>query len=90
MLKLSQVLSYRQLFMTVTNTPSSLQAILRQLDPAVPSRAPGAPTNSREAAPAAKTEAVRTAAAEPRVQVPKDATTLNPNAPRGSYLNLVV
>jgi len=78
--------------MTVTNTPSSLQAILRQLDPAVPSRAPGAPTNSREAAaqPATKSAAQRTAAAEPRVQVPKDAATLNPNAPRGSYLNLVV
>lgn len=26
----------------------------------------------------------------PRVQVPKDAATLDPNAPRGSYLNLVV
>ncbi|MEP4378569.1 MAG: hypothetical protein ABJ215_01665 [Alphaproteobacteria bacterium] len=78
--------------MTVSNTPSSLQAILRQLDPAVPSRAPGAAPNSRDAAapPAAKAEAQRTAAAEPRVQVPKDAATLNPNAPRGSYLNLVV
>jgi hypothetical protein len=30
------------------------------------------------------------AAAEPRVQVPKDAATLNPNAPRGTYVNLVV
>jgi hypothetical protein len=78
--------------MTVTNTPSSLQAILRQLDPTVPSRAPGAATNTRDVAapPAAKHEAQRTAAAEPRVQVTKDAATLNPNAPRGSYLNLVV
>ena len=78
--------------MTVTNNPTSLQAILRQLDPAVPSRAPGSATTTREAAtqPAAKTEVQRTAAAEPRVQVPKDAATLNPNAPRGSYLNLVV
>tara|TARA_R110002110_G_scaffold415612_2_gene651576 strand:- start:37640 stop:37876 length:237 start_codon:yes stop_codon:yes gene_type:complete len=78
--------------MSVTSAPSSLQAILRQLDPAVPSRAPGVANNSRDAAvrPEAKPEAQRTAAAEPRVQVPKDAATLNPNAPRGSYLNLVV
>ena len=78
--------------MSVTSTPSSLQAILRQLDPAAPARAPGTTTNARDAAaqPSAKPDVQRTAAAEPRVQVPKDAATLNPNAPRGSYLNLVV
>lgn len=78
--------------MSVTNAPPALQAILRQLDPAVPSHAPGAGANARDAAtpPAGKADPQRSAAAEPRVQVPKDAATLNPNAPRGTYLNLVV
>jgi len=77
--------------MSVTSPPSSLQAILRHLDPAAPARASGVETSGKSAAPpAAKADAQQTAAAEPRVQVPKDAATLNPNAPRGTYLNLVV
>lgn len=74
--------------MAVSGTPSSLQAILSQLDPATP---PG-PVRSESPvrAEAAAREQVRNAAAEPRVNLPKDATTLNPNAPRGTYLNLTV
>lgn len=74
--------------MAVSATPSSLQSILAQIDPASPS-APGrieSPSRAQVAAP----EQTRAAAAEPRVNLPKDATTLDPNAPRGTYLNLTV
>lgn len=72
--------------MSVTNTPSSLQAILRQIE--APASAPAAKPAASQSA--AQPGEQRMAAAEPRVQVPKDAATLNPNAPRGTYLNLVV
>ena len=76
--------------MSVTNTPSSLQAILRQLDPGTPSQPARPAADTRNADAGRADVAQRTAAAEPRVQVPKDAATFNPNAPRGTYVNLGV
>lgn len=74
--------------MAVSGTPSTLQSILSQLDPATPADPPRPEAPARQEAPAR--EPVRNAATEPRVNFPKDATTLNPNAPRGTYLNLTV
>ena len=76
--------------MSVTNTPSSLQAILSHLEPAAPAQ-PARPAPDVRGTEAGRVDGrQQTAAAEPRVQVPKDAATLNPNAPRGTYVNLVV
>ena len=67
-------------------TPTSLKSLLSQIEPA------RANTAARAAQPApAQAERAgpqRTAATDPRVNVPKDAVQLNPNAPRGTYVNL--
>jgi hypothetical protein len=65
--------------MNVTNSTSTLQALLRQLDTAAP-------------APVAKGKSQQIQKAEagaPQV-TPSGQTDFNPNSPRGSYLNIVV
>ncbi|MBT5570176.1 MAG: hypothetical protein HOJ90_03055 [Alphaproteobacteria bacterium] len=69
--------------MTVSGTPTSLQSLLSQLQQATPTQA--APVAQRSAE-----TPVQRAAAEPRVTVPSGTTALDPNAPRGTYLNLKV
>ncbi|MBO6782416.1 MAG: hypothetical protein JJ899_03960 [Alphaproteobacteria bacterium] len=63
-------------------TPASLKSLLSQIEPS-------RPAPSRAAEPA-RPDAARVAKAEERVNVPKDAVRLDPNAPRGTYLNLTV
>lgn len=63
--------------MNVSSTTSTLQALLSQLDTAA-------------AAPAPKPGPVQTAEAPPRQVAPTGKATLDPNAPRGTYLNIVV
>ena len=75
--------------MSVTNAPTSLQAILCQIESPAPAPGAARAASAAKAGPA-PSGPERMAAAEPRVQVPKDAATLNPNAPRGTYVNLVV
>jgi len=74
--------------MSGTITPTSLKSLLSQIEPArantAARAAQPAPAQAERAAPQ------RTAAADPRVTVPKDAVQLNPNAPRGTYVNLTV
>lgn len=73
--------------MAVSGTPTSLQSILSQIQTAKPAAAaPSAPLTTPESTPAAQ----QRAAAEPRVNVPPGTTSLDPNAPRGTYLNLKV
>jgi hypothetical protein len=72
--------------MAVSGTPTSLQSILSQIQTAKPAAvAPAA----RAAADASSVGQQR-AAAEPRVNLPPGTTSLDPNAPRGTYLNLKV
>lgn len=73
--------------MSGTITPTSLKSLLSQIEPAranAPARA-AQPAQAERVAPQQ-----RTAAADPRVNVPKDAVQFNPNAPRGTYVNLTV
>ena len=73
--------------MAVSGTPTSLQSILSQIQTAKPAAtAPAA----RPAAPDIAPTGQQRAAAEPRVNVPPGTTSLDPNAPRGTYLNLKV
>lgn len=74
--------------MSGTITPASLKSLLSQIDPAqpgAPARA-GQPVANEKAAGAPQ----RTANADARVNLPKDAVRLDPNAPRGTYVNLTV
>lgn len=84
--------------MVTSETPSVLQAMLARLDAsaaagkAQPAQAPRAtqaadPVAARNvnARPAAQAVESR-----PQVRIPDDATSLDPNARRGTYLNLVV
>lgn len=73
--------------MAVNGTPTSLQSILSQIQTAKPAAA--TPT-ARAATPDATSLGQQRAAAEPRVNVPAGTTSLDPNAPRGTYLNLKV
>jgi hypothetical protein len=73
--------------MAVSGTPTSLQSILSQIQTAKPAAtAPVARPASDPAAPVSQ----QRAAAEPRVNLPPGSTSLDPNAPRGTYLNLKV
>ncbi len=72
--------------MSGTITPTSLKSLLSQIDPA--KAAP--PSRASQPAEAARGDTARVAKAEERVNVPKDAVKLDPNAPRGTYLNLTV
>jgi len=74
--------------MSVSNTPTALQAILQQIQST--QQAPAQPALTPDEDPSAGGSTAQTANAEPRVQVPQDAATFDPNAPRGSYVNLVV
>ena len=65
--------------MNVTNTTSTLQALLRQLDTAAP--APAVRAKSQQIQ--------KVEASHPQV-TPTGKTDFNPNSPRGSYLNIVV
>ena len=74
--------------MSVSGPTTTLQALLNQIQaPARPTASPrvAAPTT---AAPAAATRHVAQAPAAGAVQ--NGAATPNPNAPRGTYLNIVV
>lgn len=74
--------------MSGTITPTSLKSLLSQIEPAranaTAQAAQPAPAQAERVAPQ------RAAATDPRVNVPKDAVQLNPNAPRGTYVNLTV
>jgi hypothetical protein len=73
--------------MSVSGPVSNLQAILSQIQaPAKP--AAGARVAPQPAAPAATVRAV--AQAQPGGVPQTDPAKLNPNVPRGSYLNIVV
>ncbi len=65
--------------MNVTNTTSTLQALLRQLEPA----APGAPARAKE-------QQIQRAEAGHQQVTPSGKPEFNPNSPRGTYLNIVV
>jgi len=73
--------------MAVSGTPTSLQSILGQIQSAKPLAA--TPFERPAGDPAAPAGQQR-AAAEPRVNLPPGSTSLDPNAPRGTYLNLKV
>ena len=76
--------------MSVTSPASTLQAILNQI------QAPAKPTAGARVASQAPDVAAPKSAARPVAPAQSDgvtqngAATLNPNAPRGSYLNIVV
>ena len=65
--------------MNVTNTTSTLQALLRQLDAA----APAAPARAKSQ------QIQKVDAATPQV-TPSGKGEFDPNSPRGTYLNIVV
>jgi hypothetical protein len=65
--------------MNVTNTTSTLQALLRQLDAAAPAGV----------AKAKNQQIQKVEAAQPQV-TPSRQPEFNPNSPRGTYLNIVV
>ncbi|MDH3739242.1 MAG: hypothetical protein OER92_08600 [Alphaproteobacteria bacterium] len=65
--------------MNVTNTTSTLQALLRQLES----------TGPASVAKAKSQEIQKVEAAHPQV-TPSGQTDFNPNSPRGTYLNIVV
>jgi hypothetical protein len=65
--------------MNVTNTTSTLQALLRQLE----NTAPGAPAR-------AKNQQVQKVEAASQQVAPSGKPEFNPNSPRGTYLNIVV
>jgi hypothetical protein len=73
--------------MAVSGTPTTPQSLFSQINPAAQS-APSRAAPQVERGPEAP--APRLAAAEQRVKIPEGATTLDPNAPRGTYLNLKV
>lgn len=65
--------------MNVSNTTTTLQALLRQLEPAAPAGVARA-----------KTPQVQKAEAAPKQVQPTGEQQFNPNSPRGTYLNIVV
>ena len=65
--------------MNVTNTTNTLQALLRQLDPAAP-----------PAVAKAKTQQIQKVEASHPQVTPNGQPDLDPNSPRGTYLNIVV
>ena len=65
--------------MNVTNTTNTLQALLRQLEPAAPGAAPKAKTQHIQ----------KVEAGHPQV-TPTGQPDFDPNSPRGTYLNIVV
>lgn len=71
--------------MAVTNDPTPLRSVPQQIGSAAGAAKPAEPER-----PAPAADGARQARAEPRVKLPSDATSLDPNAPRGTYLNLVV
>jgi hypothetical protein len=73
--------------MAVSNDPTPLHTVLQQIASA---SAPAGTKPVAAANPAPQAEGARQAQAEPRVKVPADAKALDPNAPRGTHLNLVV
>ena len=73
--------------MAVSGTPTSLQSILSQIQTAKPAAAAPA---ARPATPDMAPTGQQRVAAEPRVNLPPGTTSLDPNAPRGTYLNLKV
>jgi hypothetical protein len=77
--------------MSVTGPATSLQAILTQIQaPARPAAAPRAAA-AAPAAPTARPAAAPVAQAQQAGGVSQNgAAQLNPNAPRGTYLNIVV
>lgn len=76
--------------MSVTGPSTTLQAILSQI------QAPARPAAAPRVAPQVPTAAAASPAAKPVGQVQPGAVTqngaadLNPNAPRGTYLNIVI
>lgn len=84
--------------MVTNETPSVLQAMLARLD-ASAAAGKAQPAQATRAAQAAEPAASRpldarpaaqAAESRPQVRIPNDATSLDPNARRGTYLNLVV
>ena len=69
-------------------TPASLKTLLSQIEPARAAEATRPP--ERTATPSAQDGAARTTTTGERVDLPKDAVRFDPNAPRGTYLNLTV
>lgn len=72
--------------MNVSDASNAIQSLFARLEQtAGPARAADLPASQRGAQGSGQV-----ADARPQVNLPKDATSLNPNAPRGTYLNLVV
>ena len=65
--------------MNVTNTNTTLQALLRQLDPAAPAGIAKS-----------KTQQIQKVETAQQQVTPSGKPEFNPNSPRGTYLNIVV
>lgn len=72
--------------MNVSNATTTLQALLRQLEPAATAPAAGAAAKAQNV----QVRQAQAAPPAPAAVSPNGKTQFNPNSPRGTYLNIVV
>lgn len=72
--------------MNVSSTTTTLQALLRQLEPAATAAAAGTAAKSKNV----QVRQAQAAPPAPAAVAPNGKTQFDPNSPRGTYLNIVV